>query len=140
MPNVLNKPATVLGTTILHGATVFIVKLASGVITFVCEKNLKMSKKNKHSPAPWRYEQKIAGEYCVLDKKGTTIASTDFFPQFNKEAKANAALISYAPEMYGLLQRIQNEYFDYSNTLAPRYQIENAVKGLLKRIEDETRD
>jgi hypothetical protein len=41
MPKVLNKPCAVLGTTILHGATVFIVKLASGVITLVCAKNLK---------------------------------------------------------------------------------------------------
>lgn len=41
MPKVLNKPATVIGTTILHGARVFIVKLASGVVTLVCAKNLK---------------------------------------------------------------------------------------------------
>jgi peptidoglycan hydrolase CwlO-like protein len=95
------------------------------------------NKKNKHSPAPWRYNQKFAGEYRVLDKKGTIIASTFFFPQFDKEAKSNAALMSYAPEMYDLLQRIQNQYFDYSNTTAPRYRIQNEVKDLLKKIEDE---
>lgn len=86
---------------------------------------------SKHTPGPWHISPN--GTYIRKDGiHGWNIASIEEQPPYTE---ANAALISKAPEMYNLLQKVQEFFNDPEQGGETGWGIESKIKNLLKSID-----
>ena len=67
-------------------------------------------KKTQHTPGPWEMEKLYVGDYritSIVEPPPTPIAKIGgWLPEYSSEEKANAKLISAAPDMLDALQKV----------------------------------
>jgi hypothetical protein len=65
---------------------------------------------SKHTRGPWGLNEYIDGEFEVYGKGEERVAMCGFYGQSDATSKANAALISAAPELLDALRRLAVHY------------------------------
>jgi hypothetical protein len=87
----------------------------------------------KHSPAPWKTDVEYDHE-TVIDAHDKMVADCCISSQSTGKIKANAKLISLAPDMYLALRRIAVWDFDIAGDCVKDAQ--DMAQAILKKIEE----
>lgn len=65
---------------------------------------MNKAKKIKHTPGPWHHSDVRTGRICISSEK----MQVAVIPYLDNEAKANAALLTAAPDMLDLLKSLDS--------------------------------